>query len=775
MQSQPKTDSKATKPEDTKPQETKLEKPEPREPPKKNFFLPAIISFSSNSEQVVLGDLNKHGDRDVQVALTNRHTGTDAPWVGYRIKLERDESTVHLYDDKKYHTVLFKYYRDQYAIKYHKATEAEKLNLLEIATPSPGAKKACQNDKLIIVQFFLDGKEGPEVHGVGSSFVGANDRVNAVYKHLSSIPPCQVVELYLFEYAALLAQLDWIITDQASRTDPLLHYYKISKSGQPQGYVQWTSLRPRDLTMTKAFERRIGCHNFEDFTVLYGNSEAYEAQHFFELSRELRATKVTMSVFGPKGSNGDYYVVFISIPDWHRFQHVLMPFDEVRICFKPPPTVEPQSEKAKGEKDLEDNAPGWSGRVMENNALFQNAPLTALIRRPVEGAPLWDMEMPSVDDIEQIMPTRAVYIKTFPSAITVKARLKAIDKHTSSKNQSLGFDRKRRLLVGRDLSVDHIVDLLHNIPEAKIAELTAGLNTSQIQCIHTHCRQVPNGLNLIHGPFGSGKTVLVALLCELQALRVPKSKTFIACSSNSACDAVVPKFTSGKSKLMVARAHGMSLERESMLKDYHRKQRTGKLREADPLPEDYEPPVVKRKVQQEASTEDAETTEEGTTGEDVQQDNSGHDSHPKETDASAPPPVDGDDWGTANPDINKYGGEEARVEEDEIDDWVSDEVMLQADLGIMKLCEKAYSSKTSIFYPPDKRMVCIDVSIHTWVSRSLLLAIIRALRDANSYFCLDTEICRHHRIRMEHTGQDPRMEGHATDMGRFSISLSQNR
>ena len=714
MQSQTKTESKATKPEDTKPQETKPEKTEPKEPPKKNFFLPAIISFSSNSEQVVLGDVNKHGDRGVQVALTNKHTGTDAPWVGYRIKLERDKSTVHLYDDEKYHTVLFKYHRGQYAIKYHKATEAQKLIFLEIAPDSPGVKKACQNDKLIIVQFFLDGKEGPEIHGVGSSFVGANDRVNAVYKHLSSIPSCQMVELYLFEYTALLAQLDWIIPNQASRTDPLLHYYKISKSGQPQGCVQWNALRPRDLTMTKAFDRRIGCHNFEDFTVLYGNSEAYEAQHSFELSRELRATKVTMSVFAPRGSSGDYYVVSISVPGWHRFQHVLMPFDELRICFEPPPTIKPQSEKAKGEKDPKDNAPGWSGRVMEDNALFQDAPLTALIRRPVEGSPLWDMEMPSVDDVEQRMPTRDVYIKTFPSALTVKARLKAIDKHTSSKNQSTGFDRKRRLLVGRDLSVDHTVDLLHNIPQAKIAELTAGLNTSQIQCIHTHCRQVPNGLNLIHGPFGSGKTVLVKMLCELQALRVPKSKTFIACSSNSACDAVVPKFMSTNSKLMIVRAHGMSLERESLLHEYHVK-RNGKLREADPLPEDYETPVVVQKIQQEVSTEDAETIEEGTIEEGVHPDDPDHGSHPKETDAPAPSPDDAvvdDDWGTPNLDINRYGGEALRGEEDDIVDFMSDEMMLQADLQIMKLCENAYSSRVS---PPDTRMVSIDVSIHTWV------------------------------------------------------------
>lgn len=37
-------------------------------------------------------------------------------------------------------------------------------------------------------------------------------------------------------------------------------------------------IRPRDLTMTKPFERRLDCHDLDDITVLYGNSEAFEAQ-----------------------------------------------------------------------------------------------------------------------------------------------------------------------------------------------------------------------------------------------------------------------------------------------------------------------------------------------------------------------------------------------------------------------------------------------------------------------------------------------------------------
>ena len=91
----------------------------------------------------------------------------------------------------------------------------------------------------------------------------------------------------------------------------------------------------------------------------------------------------------------------------------------------------------------------------------------------------------------------------------------------------------------------------------------------------------------IFGPFSNGKTVVVSKLYELQRLRMSESKIFVAASSNSACDAVVPKFAS--LGLMVVRAHALSLERETLLRPHFKARRCGKLAEADPLPENYEP------------------------------------------------------------------------------------------------------------------------------------------------------------------------------------------
>ena len=73
------------------------------------------------------------------------------------------------------------------------------------------------------------------------------------------------------------------------------------------------------------------------------------------------------------------------------------------------------------------------------------------------------------------------------------------------------------------------------------------------------------------GAFGSGKTVLVSKLCELQKLRMPELGTFIAANSTRACNVVVPKFAT--LELMVVRAHALSLERETLLKPYFKARR----------------------------------------------------------------------------------------------------------------------------------------------------------------------------------------------------------
>ena len=128
---------------------------------------------------------------------------------------------------------------------------------------------------------------------------------------------------------------------------------------------------------------------------------------------------------------------------------------------------------------------------MEDNAIFSDAPLMVMFCRLGQNHPLADKKMRAAEHVDEGMPVQKVYIKTFPSAVTIKARLKALDKHryrNNNNNNSREYDEKRRVLVDRDLSVNLHDDLLEGIPKRKVDEIIANLNPSQRECITKHCR-----------------------------------------------------------------------------------------------------------------------------------------------------------------------------------------------------------------------------------------------------------------------------------------------
>ena len=188
-----------------------------KRPPKNFNAYPAIISFISGGRQVTIGDLEKQYDEDVQVALTSRHTATHSPYLGLRFKLRRSESTMHLYEgsEKEFHTVLFRFFLDDYEIEHHRANPKEKERFISnAANNSDLAQKARDEDKLYLVHFFFGVHKGPRVHGLESSFVGANDAVNDTYNLLSSVASSNSVDVYLWEYDYLSPELQWSVADQ---------------------------------------------------------------------------------------------------------------------------------------------------------------------------------------------------------------------------------------------------------------------------------------------------------------------------------------------------------------------------------------------------------------------------------------------------------------------------------------------------------------------------------------------------------------------------------
>ena len=140
----------------------------------------------------------------------------------------------------------------------------------------------------------------------------------------------------------------------------------------------------------------------------------------------------------------------------------------------------------------------------------------------------------------------------------------------------------------------------------------------------------PHGITIIHGCFGSEKTQIAAFLAENEAEKqtvhfLPKRtySTFIAISSNAAADAALEKLKS--SAFIVVGAHSLGLERSTLLKVYFSAQAQDLLADANPLLDNNEPELPKRRVPK--SSQMANHTLGDTGAEDVVQadDNDDHD------------------------------------------------------------------------------------------------------------------------------------------------------
>ncbi len=193
-------------------------------------------------------------------------------------------------------------------------------------------------------------------------------------------------------------------------------------------------------------------------------------------------------------------------------------------------------------------------------------------------------------------------------------------------------------------------------------------------------------------------------LCELQKAQKPDSKIFVTASSNSACDAVVPKFQ--QTELMVVRAHALSLERETLLEPYFERQRAGILGKADRLPDDYQPPVDPKAARKpvKISVEGGEDFEFAQATDDESTDASDDDSTGKLSLSDHSDQEDGEDR-----------SEESSSEDSDDDDKMPDDLLIRATLDAMKVCKEKYESRRLLEDPKDKRMQKVDVTIHIWI------------------------------------------------------------
>jgi hypothetical protein len=77
------------------------------------------------------------------------------------------------------------------------------------------------------------------------------------------------------------------------------------------------------------------------------------------------------------------------------------------------------------------------------------------------------------------------------------------------------FEDKRRLLVGRDLSITRSIDVFSGMKDERIAETMSKTNIpSYLNCHKIFCRDTKNGIAIMCCGFNSGMTYLGAFLVE---------------------------------------------------------------------------------------------------------------------------------------------------------------------------------------------------------------------------------------------------------------------
>ena len=126
--------------------------------------------------------------------------------------------------------------------------------------------------------------------------------------------------------------------------------------------------------------------------------------------------------------------------------------------------------------------------------------MNADVALPLEH-PLHKMKIRAASSLDENLPIQYVYLGLRLSVNAIKSRLNALEKHHFRHRPEAGFENKRRILVGRDLTVTSISDMLKDLSDERVNEIAEDMNEVQRKCFTVYRRNLENGIRLIHGPW----------------------------------------------------------------------------------------------------------------------------------------------------------------------------------------------------------------------------------------------------------------------------------
>ena len=170
---------------------------------------------------------------------------------------------------------------------------------------------------------------------------------------------------------------------------------------------------------------------------------------------------------------------------------------QLLVTWSKAPHQAPRDQRQQGEKEIKDEPMACLAWVLPEVYVFPEASVVLILRRPPEGRPLHDKEMPAATDAEQAMPTQGVYLKIKVSDISIRAKMNALRLHLPA---NCDDEMKSATLTNKIVPSDQYTDLLEGLLPDQLDPLIAQLNDGQRKCVEVHLRKIRNKLCLIKAP-----------------------------------------------------------------------------------------------------------------------------------------------------------------------------------------------------------------------------------------------------------------------------------
>ena len=530
----------------------------PVEPKKGSPTDLAVIRFVADDKVYCVGQLDRSIKNNViqvfpKIELSRSHL----PCYTLRVKFPRDKDSESktLFADPDFHTVRYNFLHNNYTVEDHLVIDATEFQEFLLHAPTnvhSKAKEAMSQGKLYRITLSFDDNK-IEQNFYPNVYSSKVPEIQEIFDAMVLVPTAKSISVFQWMYKDLPGNLQYMYNAQRELIPPLQQYLHKHNAGLA-AYVQWGKLLVPENE--PAFEVSRTFHAYSDYNLINGNAIAREKLKELDLIKKVRNHRVKMTIT-PAGDGDNFYIGFLQFREYQEAKKLIYDAGQGLVTWDPTPIVKPQKELADGERPAQDIPHGWRAWVITDGTIEHGADIMVFLARPTEP---WNKSrekiMPGPAKEGDVLPSQLVYYKIAAEVKTTKELISGLAKLRPKETQgNPAAQIKRAIICGRDHTKYKTVDIFDGLSDAEIADSKTDLTPSQEDFVFSYCRQIFNGIGLLQGPAGSGKTTVIKSLLQIAKKR--QVKLAIVTEANSMSDNVVEVI--GDKSNIVVRLHSLGM------------------------------------------------------------------------------------------------------------------------------------------------------------------------------------------------------------------------